>query len=115
MGVDMWSVGTIFCEMVNKRPLFPGDSEIDELYRIFRVLGTPSNENWPGVENLQDYGATFPKWPVRPIASLIKHGNLCPNGLDLLARCLEYDPAKRISAKAAMEHPYFDNLDKASI
>lgn len=34
--VDVWSVGCIFAEMVNQRPLFPGDSEIDELFRIFR-------------------------------------------------------------------------------
>jgi serine/threonine protein kinase len=113
--VDMWAIGTIFVEMVNKRPLFPGDSEIDELYRIFRGLGTPTEETWPGVTTLPDFAVTFPKWQARPINSLIKHGNLCANGLDLLARCLDYDPAKRISAKAAMEHPYFDDLDKAGI
>lgn len=113
--VDMWAIGTIFVEMVNKRPLFPGDSEIDELYRIFRGLGTPTEETWPGVSQLPDFAMTFPKWQVRSISSLIKHGNLDANGLDLLGKCLDYDPAKRISAKAAMEHAYFDDLDKAGI
>lgn len=113
--VDMWAIGTIFVEMVNKRPLFPGDSEIDELYRIFRGLGTPTEETWPGVSNLPDFAMTFPKWQKRPINTLIKHGNLDAHGLDLLARCLDYDPSKRISAKAAMEHPYFEDLDKAGI
>jgi serine/threonine protein kinase len=113
--VDMWAIGTIFVEMVNKRPLFPGDSEIDELYRIFRGLGTPTEETWPGVSNLPDFAMTFPKWQKRPINTVIKHGNLDAHGLDLLARCLDYDPCKRISAKAAMDHPYFEDLDKAGI
>jgi serine/threonine protein kinase len=51
----MWSVGCIFAEMVNGRPLFPGDSEIDELFRVFRYLGTPNEETWPGVSNLPDF------------------------------------------------------------
>jgi serine/threonine protein kinase len=46
--VDMWSLGCIFAEMVNRHPLFPGDSEIDEIFRIFRILGTPNEEIWPG-------------------------------------------------------------------
>jgi cyclin-dependent kinase 2 len=46
--VDLWSVACIFVEMLNGRALFPGDSEIDELYKIFRVLGTPSDATWPG-------------------------------------------------------------------
>lgn len=53
--VDVWSVGCIFAEMITGRPLFPGDSEIDELFRIFRVLGTPTEASWPGVSQLPDY------------------------------------------------------------
>lgn len=45
--VDMWSLGCIFCELVTKKPLFSGDSEIDQIYRIFRILGTPNETNWP--------------------------------------------------------------------
>jgi cyclin-dependent kinase len=47
--IDIWSVGCIFAEMVNMRPLFPGQKEGDELKRIFKVLGTPNNQVWPGV------------------------------------------------------------------
>ena len=114
--VDIWAVGTIFVELVNKRPVFPGDSEIDELYKIFRGLGTPTNATWPGVEQLPDFAVTFPKWPVRSMSTLIKNGaSLCEDGLDLLQQMLHFDPSKRISAKAALEHPYFNDLDKASI
>ena len=40
--VDVWSIGCIFAEMINGKPLFPGDSEIDELFKIFKILGTPN-------------------------------------------------------------------------
>ncbi|GFZ10569.1 cyclin-dependent kinase B2;1 [Actinidia rufa] len=74
--VDMWSVGCIFAELITKQALFPGDSELQQLLHIFRLLGTPNEQVWPG-------------------------------------KMLQYEPSKRISAKKAMEHPYFDDLDKA--
>ncbi|XP_041065508.1 cyclin-dependent kinase 1 [Carcharodon carcharias] len=110
--VDIWSIGTIFAEMATKRPLFHGDSEIDQLFRIFRTLGTPNNEIWPEVETLPDYKNTFPKWKA---GSLSQVKNIDLNGLDLLAKTLIYDPARRISAKEALRHPYFDDLDKSSL
>jgi len=45
-----------------RRSLFPGDSEIDQLYRIFRTLSTPDETKWPGVTQLPDFKAKFPKW-----------------------------------------------------
>jgi cyclin-dependent kinase 2 len=111
--VDMWSVGCIFAEMVNGRPLFPGDSEIDELFRVFRYLGTPNEETWPGVSNLPDFKATFPQWRSRPITECCP--SLDADGLDLLAKMLIYEPSKRISAKAALSHPYFEDLDKTTM
>uniref|UniRef100_A0A286Y005 Protein kinase domain-containing protein n=1 Tax=Cavia porcellus TaxID=10141 RepID=A0A286Y005_CAVPO len=107
--VDIWSIGTIFAELATKKPLFHGDSEIDQLFRIFRALGTPNNEVWPEVESLQDYKNTFPKWKPGSLASHVK--NLDENGLDLLSKMLAYDPAKRISGKMALNHPYFNDLD----
>ncbi|KAI9632435.1 kinase-like domain-containing protein [Dioszegia hungarica] len=103
--IDMWSVGCIFAEMAMRQPLFPGDSEIDEIFRIFRVLGTPNESNWPGVSALPDYKATFPQWSATSLRAAVK--GLDETGLDLLASTLVYDPAGRISAKRAMNHPYF--------
>eukprot|EP00736_Rhodelphis_marinus_P007450 Rmarinus@m.27651 len=111
--VDIWSIGCIFAEMVMKHPLFPGDSEIDELFRIFRALGTPTEEVWPGVSSLPDFKQTFPGWPAQKLSNLVK--NLDDKGLDLLSQMLIYDPSKRISAKGALNHPYFDDLDKSTI
>lgn len=114
--VDMWSIGCIFAEMANKRPLFQGDSEIDQLFRIFRVLRTPTEDIWPGVSSLPDWKPTFPAWTNYNLAAQIKQeANVDSNGLKLLADMLEYDPSKRITAKAAICHPYFDDLDKSTL
>ncbi|XP_071391057.1 cyclin-dependent kinase 1 isoform X2 [Centroberyx affinis] len=100
-------------ELATKKPLFHGDSEIDQLFRIFRTLGTPNNDVWPDVETLPDYKNTFPKWKSGNLSSMVK--NLDKNGLDLLAKMLIYNPPKRISARQAMTHPYFDDLDKSTL
>jgi serine/threonine protein kinase len=113
--VDIWSIGCIFSEMVTKRPMLPGDSEIDELFRIFRTFGTPTEETWPGVSQLPDYTPSFPRWSGVDVSKVILKGQLEPAGVDLLMAMMEYEPSKRISAKAALSHPYFDDLDKQSV
>lgn len=111
--MDMWAIGTILVEMVTKKPMFPGDCEIDELFKIFRVLGTPNDGVWSGVSNLRDYQAIFPIWPRLSLKKICP--TLDESGLDLLDQCLKYAPQERISAKAALNHPYFDELDKDGI
>ncbi|KAK7517642.1 kinase-like domain-containing protein [Phyllosticta paracitricarpa] len=104
-GVDMWSAGCIFAEMCTRKPLFPGDSEIDEIFKIFRILGTPTEQDWPGVTSFPDFKPSFPKWHRTDVAAVVPA--LDDNGLDLLDALLVYDPAGRISAKQACQHPYF--------
>ena len=53
--VDMWAIGAILAEMFNRKPLFQGDSEIDQLLKIFMILGTPDEASWSGVTSLPDY------------------------------------------------------------
>ncbi|GAA5989506.1 hypothetical protein JCM10908_000507 [Rhodotorula pacifica] len=106
-GVDMWSVGCIFAEMIMRQPLFPGDSEIDEIFRIFRLLGTPNDDTWPGVTGLPDYKTTFPNWHAKNLGDHIPGSN--SKSIELIAGMLAYDPSRRMSAKAALRSDYFDN------
>jgi len=106
--VDIWSIGCIFCEMLNHRALFPGDSEIDELFRIFRVLGTPTEETWPGVSALPDFKPNFPQWQRQDWEQVVP--GLDPVGIDLLNQMLVYEPSRRINARAALSHAYFDDV-----
>jgi len=106
----MWSVGCIFAEMATRKPLFPGDSEIDEIFKIFRILGTPTEDEWPGVTSFPDFKSSFPKWERKPDEELVNADGvkvLGEEGLNLLEALLVYDPAGRISAKQAVGHAYF--------
>lgn len=106
-GVDIWSLGCIFAEMILKRPLFPGDSEIDQLYRIFRTMSTPDEDNWPGVSQLPDYKRTFPRWEAQPIPEdIVRY-----KAHELFEQLMKYDPTQRISARNAMALPYFDDVE----
>ena len=62
--------------------MFPGDSEIDQLFRIFRTLGTPDESVWPGVTSMPDYKPSFPKWAVQDLAKVVPP--LDEDGRDLL-------------------------------
>lgn len=56
-------MGCIFAEVATKDALFKGDSEIDQIFRIFRTMGTPTEETWPGVTSLPEYQKkNFPAW-----------------------------------------------------
>ncbi|KXJ69159.1 hypothetical protein RP20_CCG028497 [Aedes albopictus] len=106
-GVDIWSLGCIFAEMILRRPLFPGDSEIDQLYRIFRTRGTPDEKSWPGVCQLPEYKQSFPRWAGQAVPEEIE----LYRAQDLFELLMVYDPTKRISARNAMLEPYFDDVE----
>eukprot|EP01017_Pseudomicrothorax_dubius_P017512 TRINITY_DN1971_c0_g1_i1.p1 TRINITY_DN1971_c0_g1~~TRINITY_DN1971_c0_g1_i1.p1 ORF type:complete len:306 (+),score=53.43 TRINITY_DN1971_c0_g1_i1:145-1062(+) len=112
--VDIWSCGCIFFELLAKTALFTGDCEIDQLYRIFRVLGTPTEQVWPGLTVMKNYSPNFPKWPPQ-LAHVVSSFAVDALGFDLLQRMLKYDPCERITAKAALNHPFFKDLDKTKL
>uniref|UniRef100_A0A803Y5N8 Cyclin dependent kinase 17 n=1 Tax=Meleagris gallopavo TaxID=9103 RepID=A0A803Y5N8_MELGA len=75
--IDMWGVGCIFFEMASGRPLFPGSTVEDELHLIFRLLGTPCQETWPGISSSDEFrNYNFPKYKPQP---LINHAPRCFN------------------------------------
>mmetsp|Transcript_30450 Transcript_30450/g.79013 ORF Transcript_30450/g.79013 Transcript_30450/m.79013 type:complete len:355 (+) Transcript_30450:430-1494(+) len=106
--VDLWSTGCILAELSCRRPLFPGDSEIDQLFRIFRLLGTPTEATWPGVTKLPDYQESFPKWHPTPIADHLPTMEAC--AADLLSNLITFEPSKRLRAEDAMRHNLFDDI-----
>ncbi|ORY04832.1 protein serine/threonine kinase [Basidiobolus meristosporus CBS 931.73] len=108
--IDVWSVGCIFAEMASGRPLFPGTSINDQLMRIFKVQGTPTEETWPGVSQLADFKKDFPVYQKVPLETLLP--KLDVHGIDLINKLLELQPEKRISAENALQHPYFDGLNR---
>eukprot|EP01018_Ginkgo_biloba_P010194 Gb_13850 [translate_table: standard] len=108
--IDMWSIGCIFAEMKNLRPPFQGQSQIEQLLCIFRQLGTPNEHVWPGVTSMKNWHE-YPQWKPKDWSLILDNPD--PKCVDLLSKMLLYDPSKRISAKKAMLHPYFDDLDKS--
>uniref|UniRef100_A0A3P8W9E1 cyclin-dependent kinase n=1 Tax=Cynoglossus semilaevis TaxID=244447 RepID=A0A3P8W9E1_CYNSE len=107
--IDMWGVGCIFYEMAAGRPLFPGSTVEDELQLIFRLLGTPTEDSWPGISSVDEFKTyKFSKYKTQP---LINHApRLDTDGIDLLMSFLKYESKKRISADEAMRQPYFRSL-----
>ncbi|GFQ67869.1 hypothetical protein TNCT_126751 [Trichonephila clavata] len=110
--IDMWSAGCIFAELANAgRPLFPGSDVDDQLKRNFKLLGTPTEETWPGMTQLPEY-KPFPLYhPTTSFAQVVPKLN--SKGRDLLQKLLVCNPAIRTSADEAMQHLYFSDLPPA--
>ena len=102
--VDMWSVGCMFAELLLRTPYLPGNSDIEQLSRVFTARGTPTEETWPGVSDLPDY-IEFRPQNVQPLRELFTAAS--DDALALLDACLTLNPGKRISAQAALDHAYF--------
>ncbi|XP_006114538.1 cyclin-dependent kinase 6 [Pelodiscus sinensis] len=108
--VDLWSVGCIFAEMFRRKPLFRGNSDVDQLGKIFDVIGLPEEEDWPSDVALPRHA--FNSRPSQPIENFVP--DIDELGKDLLHKCLAFNPTKRISAYVALSHPYFHDLEKCT-
>jgi len=106
---DIWGIGCIMAEIATKLPLFAGDSEIDQLFQIYRILGTPNPKTWPGIEELPDYKPMAPIWRKQDLGSELQF-KLDSDGLDLLSKTLIYAPNQRITAKQMLLHRWFDEI-----
>jgi len=107
--IDLWSVGCIFAEIASGRPFFPGRNDKDQLLKIFKVLGTPTLDDWPGMAELPQYQQNYTVYKRQNLGKIIP---LNQTGIDLLEAFLQYDPDKRITAEKAIEHPYFKEVSR---
>eukprot|EP00163_Fabomonas_tropica_P002517 TRINITY_DN11931_c0_g1_i1.p1 TRINITY_DN11931_c0_g1~~TRINITY_DN11931_c0_g1_i1.p1 ORF type:complete len:306 (-),score=9.20 TRINITY_DN11931_c0_g1_i1:23-880(-) len=104
--VDIWAVGCIMAELMMLRPLFPGSSEVDQMFKICSVLGTPDASVWPeGLELANRMNFKFPQVMPTSLAKLIPHAS--PTAIQILTEMLHFDPAKRPNASQLLKHPFF--------
>lgn len=105
--IDVWSSGCVMAELMLGQPLFPGESGIDQLVEIIKVLGTPTREQIRSMNpNYMEH--RFPQIKPHPFSRVFRKAT--PDAIDLIARLLEYSPGARLSAIEAMSHPFFDEL-----
>ncbi|KAL5529419.1 GSK1 [Sanghuangporus baumii] len=106
--IDIWSTGCVMAELMLGQPLFPGESGIDQLVEIIKVLGTPSREQIKTMNpNYMEH--KFPQIKPHPFHKVFRP-RTAPEAIDLVAKLLEYTPEARLSAIEAMCHPFFDEL-----
>ncbi|KAH9632828.1 hypothetical protein HF086_005883 [Spodoptera exigua] len=111
-GVDMWAIGCILAELLLRVPFLPGESDLDQLSRIFQVFGTPSEETWPGMKNLTDY-VQFKHFPPQQLRHIFSAAS--DDLIQLMESLLALYPPNRCDCTQALQMPYFSNKPAPSI
>ncbi|GKU91174.1 hypothetical protein SLEP1_g5083 [Rubroshorea leprosula] len=106
--IDIWSAGCVLAELLLGQPLFPGESGVDQLVEIIKVLGTPTREEIKCMNpNYTEH--KFPQIKAHPWHKIF-HKRMPPEAVDLVSRLLQYSPNLRCTALDALIHPFFDEL-----
>ncbi|CAI0545303.1 unnamed protein product [Linum tenue] len=108
--IDIWSVGCIFLEIVQREPLFPGKDYVQQLGLITQLLGSPEDSDLGFLrsDNAKKYVKQLPHFPKQPFVE--KFPDVSPLALDLAEKMLVFDPSKRITVEEALNHPYLSSL-----
>ncbi|XP_043553295.1 MAPK/MAK/MRK overlapping kinase-like isoform X2 [Chiloscyllium plagiosum] len=106
--MDIWSTGCVFYEITSLQPLFPGSNEVDQIAKIHEVIGTPNSETLRKFKQTRAMSFDFPQKKGIGISCLIPHTT--SESISLMNAMMEYDPEERITAKRALQHPYFREL-----
>lgn len=107
IGVDIWALGCIFAQLFIGKPLFQGECQVEQLFMIFHILGTPTEENWPGIKTVPDFSDKFPKYERKGFGDYIGVGGLNEKASDLLDKMMEINPVKRIGCREILKHPFW--------
>jgi serine/threonine protein kinase len=104
--IDLWAIGTIMAELYTTRPLLPGSSEVDTLFKCTAVFGTPSKATWPeGLTLAAKMNFKFPQMAATPLRTLIPQASSA--ALELMQELMQWCPEKRPSAAASLAFAYF--------
>lgn len=104
--IDQWAMGGILAELYMLRPLFPGSSEADEIYKICSIMGSPTMRTWPeGIRLAAQMSFRFPQFVPTPLAQLMP--NASADGINLMQDLMKYDPQQRPTASQTLQYPFF--------
>lgn len=110
--IDIWAVGCILAELLLRVPLFPGESDLDQLTKIFNVFGNPTEENWPGIKSLSDYIEFKPFAPI-PLKSIFTAAG--DDLINLIETMLVLNPLGRKNCTECLKMPFFSNKPAPTI
>uniref|UniRef100_A0A7S4F7Q6 cyclin-dependent kinase n=1 Tax=Chrysotila carterae TaxID=13221 RepID=A0A7S4F7Q6_CHRCT len=104
-GVDIWASGCVIAQLWSISPLLPGDSDLDQIFQVLLLLGSPSEANWPGVTLMPDFHKLeLPRCQPKPMRRVLPYAP--SSAVDLVSKMICYDPKARVSANDALSHAW---------